>query len=147
MPIAAVIRSFARASDAMPSRFCVKPLYYYIPSKDLGISGIVAKPTPELLKLQADLNIAVAPFTVSTEDSTAFVTTSDDPVIDPVLIDYVSSLFRKAAASILVHMSLPAWHLAVISTSFSKSRLRRSLSRRRVPPFTNSASSAQRPGS
>jgi hypothetical protein len=129
----------------MPSRFCVKPLYYYIPSKDLGLSGIVAKPTPELLKLQADLNIAVAPFTVSTGDSTAFVTTSDEPVIDPVLIDYVSTFVPKSSGE---HFSpLPAWHLAVISTSFSKSRLRRSLSRRRVPPFTNSASSAQRPGS
>jgi hypothetical protein len=27
--------------------------YYYIPSKDIGLAGIVAKPTPELLKLQA----------------------------------------------------------------------------------------------
>ena len=27
--------------------------YYYIPSNDLGVAGIVAKPTPELLKLQA----------------------------------------------------------------------------------------------
>ena len=33
--------------------------YYYIPSKDIGLSGIVAKPTPELLKLQADLIDAV----------------------------------------------------------------------------------------
>ena len=27
--------------------------YYYIPSKTIGVAGIVAKPTPELLKLQA----------------------------------------------------------------------------------------------
>ena len=27
--------------------------YYYIPSKDIGLAGIVARPTPELLKLQA----------------------------------------------------------------------------------------------
>src|SRR5204863_8164904 len=26
--------------------------YYYIPDKDLGLSGIVIKPTPELLKLE-----------------------------------------------------------------------------------------------
>ena len=64
--------------------------YYYIPAKDLGLSGIVAKPTPELLKLQADLIAAVAPFTVSTGSSDAFVTTPDDPVIDPQLIEYVT---------------------------------------------------------
>ena len=40
--------------------------YYYIPSKDIGVAGIVAKPTPELLKLQADIIAAVAPFTVET---------------------------------------------------------------------------------
>jgi phosphoglycolate phosphatase-like HAD superfamily hydrolase len=71
--------------------------YYYIPSKDLGLSGIVAKPTPELLKLQADLITAVAPFTVPTGNSTAFVTTPDDRVIDPVLIDYVSTFVPKSS--------------------------------------------------
>ena len=48
--------------------------YYYIPSNDLGLSGIVAKPTPELLKLQADLIAAVASFTVPSGNSDAFVT-------------------------------------------------------------------------
>lgn len=65
--------------------------YYYIPTNDLGVSGIVAKPTPDLLKLQADLITAVAPFTVSTGASGAFVTTPEDRVIDPLLIDYVST--------------------------------------------------------
>jgi len=37
--------------------------YYYIPSGNTGLTGIVAKPTSELVKLQEDL-IAVAPFTV-----------------------------------------------------------------------------------
>jgi hypothetical protein len=40
--------------------------YYYVPTKDLGLSGIVAKPTPELLKLEEDIIAAVAPFTVET---------------------------------------------------------------------------------
>lgn len=65
--------------------------YYYIPSKDLGLSGIVAKPTSALLKLQADLIAAVAPFTVLGGKSDAFVTTPDDPVIDNQLIEYVSA--------------------------------------------------------
>ena len=40
--------------------------YYYIPMKDVGVAGIVAKPTPELIKLQADIVAAVTPFTVAT---------------------------------------------------------------------------------
>ncbi len=37
--------------------------YYYLPSKDIGVAGIVVIPTPELIKLQQDLTAAVAPFT------------------------------------------------------------------------------------
>lgn len=65
--------------------------YYYAPSNDLGVPGIVARPTPELLKLEADLIAAVAPFTVPSGASGAFVTTPDDRVIDPGLIEYVST--------------------------------------------------------
>lgn len=65
--------------------------YFYIPTGEVGLAGIVAKPTQELLELQADLLAAVAPYTVETGDSTAFVTTPNDPVIDPVLIAYVST--------------------------------------------------------
>jgi hypothetical protein len=71
--------------------------YYYIPSKAIGLAGIVAKPTPELLKLQADLIATVSPFTVDTGDSSAFVTTPDDPIIDPALIAYVSAFVPKAS--------------------------------------------------
>jgi phosphoserine phosphatase len=71
--------------------------YYYIPDKDLGVSGIVAKPTPELLKLQQDVIAAVAPFTVETGTSAAFVTTPDDPIINPALIDYVSAFVPKSS--------------------------------------------------
>jgi hypothetical protein len=63
--------------------------YYYLPDKELGLSGIVVEPTPELLKVQADLIAAVAPLTVKTATSAAFVTTPEDPVINPLLIHYV----------------------------------------------------------
>ena len=63
--------------------------YYYIPDQSLGLSGIVVEPTPELLKLQQDLIDAVAPFTVKTATSAAFVTTPEDPDINPLLIHYV----------------------------------------------------------
>ena len=72
--------------------------YYYVPSSDLGLSGIVARPTPELLKLQENLIAAVAPFTVTSATSAAFVTTPDDRVIDPFLIDYISTFVPKNTA-------------------------------------------------
>jgi acid phosphatase (class A) len=65
--------------------------YYYIPAGPLGLSGIVAEPTPELLKLQQDLIDAVAPFTVPTATSGAFYTTPKEPNIQPALITYVSA--------------------------------------------------------
>jgi hypothetical protein len=71
--------------------------YYYIPSGNMGVAGIVARPTPELRKLQQDVIEAVAPFTVATGPSAAFVTTPDDPVIDPLLIDYVSAFVPKSS--------------------------------------------------
>ncbi|MDM0021122.1 2'-5' RNA ligase family protein [Variovorax saccharolyticus] len=71
--------------------------YYYIPSQEIGLAGIVVKPTPGLLELQAALIEAVAPFTTETGDSSAFVTTPDDPVIDPLLIQYVSAFVPKAS--------------------------------------------------
>lgn len=71
--------------------------YYYIPMGDLGVAGIVARPTPELLELQRQVIDAVAPFAVTTGTSAAFVTTPDDPVIDPALIEYVSSFVPKAS--------------------------------------------------
>ena len=71
--------------------------YYYIPTETNGLAGICAKPTPELLKLQAALIAAVAPFTVETGDSAAFVTTPDDPIIDPALIGYVSTFVPKGS--------------------------------------------------
>jgi len=71
--------------------------YYYIPSKTVGLAGIVARPTPELLKLQEDVIAAVTPCSVETGTSAAFVTTPDDPVIDPFLIKYVSTFVPKAS--------------------------------------------------
>jgi haloacid dehalogenase-like hydrolase len=65
--------------------------YYYAPINELGVSGIVARPTPELIRLQDDLITAVAPFTVPGGTSAAFATTPDDRVIDPLLIEYVST--------------------------------------------------------
>ena len=71
--------------------------YYYIPSGPIGLAGIVARPHPALRELQQGLIDAVAPFTVATGRSDAFATTPDDPVIDPLLIDYVSAFVPKSS--------------------------------------------------
>src|SRR5437773_10161521 len=63
--------------------------YYYIPIKDLGLSGIVIKPTPELLALEKQVIAAVTSFVVETGTSAAFIT-SDNREILPGLISYGS---------------------------------------------------------
>jgi len=69
--------------------------YYYAPGKDVGVAGIVARPTAELLKLQQDLIAAVAPFTVETGTIAAFTAAHDDPALDAVIIEYVSTFVPK----------------------------------------------------
>jgi hypothetical protein len=71
--------------------------YYYIPDKDLGLSGIVVKPTPAFLKLEQKVIAAVTPFTVKTGTSAAFVTTPEDPDVLPMLITYVSEFVPKSS--------------------------------------------------
>jgi hypothetical protein len=65
--------------------------YYYIPQGSIGLGGIVAKPTPDLLRLQTELIDAVAPFTAPTATAAAYVTTPQDPDILPAVIDYVAA--------------------------------------------------------
>jgi hypothetical protein len=62
--------------------------YYYIPDKTLGLSGIVIKPTPELLKVEQAVIDAVAPFTVKTGTPAAFVS-PEDPGVNQLLMTYV----------------------------------------------------------
>jgi hypothetical protein len=70
--------------------------YYYIPWKDIGLAGIVIRPTPELLAYQQKLINSVAPFTVETGTAAAFVTTKEDPDINQPTIDYVASFVPHA---------------------------------------------------
>ena len=120
-PHITMIQRFVRTADLDKVYAAVEPIlvranvsamkleafkYYYIPSNEVGLAGIVVMPTPELLKLQQDLIAAVAPFTVETGASAAFVTTPDDPVIDPQLIAYVSAFVPRASGeSFIPHVS------------------------------------------
>jgi phosphoserine phosphatase len=69
--------------------------YYYAPGGAVGVAGIVARPTPELLKLQQDLIAAVEPFTVETGTMAAFTAAHDDPTLDAIMIEYVSTFVPK----------------------------------------------------
>lgn len=69
---------------------------YYLPDKDIGLSGIVVKPTPELIELQMQMIAAVTPYAVETGTSAAFVT-GDVPEVLPALIAYVSTFVPKSS--------------------------------------------------
>jgi hypothetical protein len=70
---------------------------YFLPAGELGVAGIVAEPTPELLQLQADIVAALAPFTALTGPIGAFTAGHDNPALDTMMIDYVSAFVQKAA--------------------------------------------------
>jgi hypothetical protein len=69
--------------------------YYYAPAGSVGVAGICAKPTPQILKLQADLIAAVAPFEVETGPIAAFTAPHNDSATDAALIQYVSTFVPK----------------------------------------------------
>ncbi len=71
---------------------------YYIPAGGgLGVAGICAKPTPEILKLQADIIAAAAPFNLRNGPIGAFTAGHDNPAIDAAIIQYVSTFEQIGA--------------------------------------------------
>jgi phosphoserine phosphatase len=72
--------------------------YYYAPAGAVGVAGICAKPTPEIIKLQADIIAAVKPFTVETGPIGAFTAPHDDPATDAAIIQYVSTFVPKMSS-------------------------------------------------
>jgi hypothetical protein len=56
----------------------------------VSVGNILAKTTPDLLRLQQELIDAVTPYTAPTGTAAAFVTTPQDPDIIPELIPYVA---------------------------------------------------------
>jgi phosphoglycolate phosphatase-like HAD superfamily hydrolase len=72
-------------------------LYYIAAGGGLGVAGIVAKATPELRKLQADIIAAAAPFNLRAGSIAAFTAPHDNPAIDAAMIDYVSKFEQIGA--------------------------------------------------
>jgi len=69
--------------------------FYYAPGGAIGVAGICAKPTPDILKLQADIIAAAKPFMVNAGPIGAFTAPHGDPAMDAALIDYVSTFVPK----------------------------------------------------
>jgi phosphoglycolate phosphatase-like HAD superfamily hydrolase len=71
--------------------------FYYAPVGADGVAGICAKPSPEILKLQADIIAAVGPFMVERGPIGAFTAPQGDPALDAGLIGYVAAYVPKCA--------------------------------------------------
>jgi hypothetical protein len=69
--------------------------FYYANTGATGVAGICAKPTPAIVKLQADIIAAAKPFLVKTATIGAFTAPHDNPAIDAAIIDYVSTFDPK----------------------------------------------------
>jgi len=73
--------------------------YYLATGGGLGVAGICAKPTPEILKLQADIIAAASPFNLRGGPIGAFTAGHDNPAIDAALIGYVSTFEQIGAGA------------------------------------------------
>jgi phosphoglycolate phosphatase-like HAD superfamily hydrolase len=69
--------------------------FYYAPAGSMGVAGISAKPTPEIIKLQADIIAAARPFMVEKGPIGAFTAPHEDPATDAAMIQYVSTFVPK----------------------------------------------------
>ena len=71
--------------------------YYYAPAGADGVAGICARPSPEILRLQADIIAAVGPFMVDRGPIGAFTAPHGDPALDAGLIEYVAAYVPEYA--------------------------------------------------
>lgn len=69
--------------------------YYYAPTGTVGVAGICARPTPQILKLQEQIVAAAKPFMLNTGPIGAFTAPHNDPAIDKAIIDYVATFVPK----------------------------------------------------
>lgn len=73
--------------------------YGYTPGPGMGVAGIWVAVTPGLLKLQADVIAAAAPFMVATAGVEAFTAGHGNPAYDAALIGYVAAFVEKGAGA------------------------------------------------
>jgi hypothetical protein len=71
--------------------------YYYAPTGADGVAGICAKPSPEILRLQAEIVAALGPFMVGRGPIGAFTAPHGDPALDAGIIEYVAAYVPRYA--------------------------------------------------
>lgn len=72
--------------------------YYYAPADaTTGVAGICAKPSPAIVKLQAEVIAAAKPFMLETATAAAFTAPHKDPATDAAFIQYISTFPQKMA--------------------------------------------------
>lgn len=96
---AAVDKVFAGSSVASMKLEAIK-LYYAPADATTGVAGICAKPTPAIIKLQADVIAAARPFMVESGPIGAFTAPHDDPATDAAIIQYVSTFVPKMSGEL-----------------------------------------------
>ena len=73
----------------------------------VGLTGILVKPSPEVLQFQAKLIDAVRPFTESGGTAEAYVRTEAEPDINPDTIEYIEHYVPKhSGQSYLAHVTV-----------------------------------------
>jgi hypothetical protein len=74
--------------------------YYYAGADaTTGVAGICAKPSPEIVKLQADVIAAAKPFMQETATIAAFTAPHESPATDAAMIQYVSTFTLKMSGA------------------------------------------------
>lgn len=73
--------------------------YYAAADATTGVAGICAKPSPEILKLQADIIAAVKPLMQETATIGAFTAPHEDATTDAAMIRYVSTFVPKMSGA------------------------------------------------
>jgi phosphoglycolate phosphatase-like HAD superfamily hydrolase len=71
--------------------------YYAAAGGGLGVGGICAKPTPDIVRLQADIITAASPFNLRAGSIDAFTARHDNPMLDAALVQYVSNFEQNQA--------------------------------------------------
>lgn len=69
--------------------------YYAAGDPGTGVAGICAKPSPEILKLQAEVIAAAKPFMQETATAAAFTAPHKNPATDAAFIKYISTFVPK----------------------------------------------------
>jgi hypothetical protein len=91
--------------------------YYYLNFNNVGLVGIVIRPTPHVLRLQQAIIEAVAPHTESDGTVAAYVTTPEHPVVNEPTLQYVNTFIpERIGKHYNPHVTVGVGHLDFAQT-------------------------------